>query len=749
LTLKIYNSSSTSFFLHYYLSINQLDICLYYIVNISTCTYSLWLSYINKKCVFFITKVNFLEFVIFTKSVSMNLSKVDIIKTWFRSKTYQEIQVFLKFINFYQRFIHYYSQIAESLTELLRDSVKDVKMSSFIWSSEAKQAFNQLRDVFIRTSILRHFDSEWYIHIEIDTFNYAVASILSQSDAENQWHLIAFWFRMMIDVERNYETYNQKLLFIVAMFKHWWHYVKDSYHTVEVLTDHNNLKNFMNVQKLNERQVRWIMRLLICNFEIAHRSEKTNLINVLSRWFDYKNENISANYLLLTLQRKLTRIESLNSFIFVVIRELYCIWVINDVEKTFVHSISMNRYSAEHVESRLQDETYWWTQVINNVEKMFIHSVSERRYSAKHVESRLQDEIYCTWMINEVEKMSVHNVSENTSMYSAMHVKSMLLRVMILTVREMHLDEVHFSRSRISQFESTTSRSTNVEMSTHKDRNVAEKQLNSVAETVNCKQLISHAIVRVLTIHETIYNFNSKFIVKLIKILQQEDEFAVRLKADETTSIWKSDIKAWTLNSQEIIEYNESLYVSEDLSIREELLKHHHDDLLAKHFDVNKISELLNCKYYWKSMIKNLKEYINTCDICQRVKMKRHLSYDELRSLSRLTDSWKEITMKFITDLLSSKWKEVVYDSILVIVDCYIKMTRYLFTKKTLTVIKLAKLFFEKIVLRYEILNDIIINKNSLFINAFWSKICYYVKMKRQLSIIFHSQTDNQTEWQN
>ncbi len=124
-------------------------------------------------------------------------------------------------------------------------------MSSFIWLSEAKQTFNQLRDVFMKASILRHFDSEQHIHIEIDAFNYAVASILSQSDDENQWHLIAFWFRMMIDVERNYETYDQKLLIIVAMFKHWWYYVKDSYHTVKVLTDHNNLKNFMNVWKLN------------------------------------------------------------------------------------------------------------------------------------------------------------------------------------------------------------------------------------------------------------------------------------------------------------------------------------------------------------------------------------------------------------------------------------------------------------------------------------------------------------------
>jgi len=119
--------------------------------------------------------------------------------------------------------------------------------------NEAKQAFNQLHDVFMRASILRHFDSEQHIHIKIDTFNYAVMNILSQSDDEDQWHSIAFWFRIMINVERNYETYDQKLLVIVAMFKHWWYYVKDSYHTVKVLTDYNNRKNFMNVQKLNER----------------------------------------------------------------------------------------------------------------------------------------------------------------------------------------------------------------------------------------------------------------------------------------------------------------------------------------------------------------------------------------------------------------------------------------------------------------------------------------------------------------
>ena len=167
-----------------------------------------------------------------------------------------------------------------------------------------------------------------------------------------------------------------------------------------------------------------------------------------------------------------------------------------------------------------------------------------------------------------------------------------------------------------------------------------------------------------------------------------------------------------------MIKYNKSLYVSENLSVREKLLKRHYNNSLVKHFDADKISELLNYKYYWKSIIKDIKEYVDTCNIYQIMKMKHYLSYDELKSLSWFTDFWKKITMNFITNLSFSKWKEVVYDLIFMIVNHYIKMMHYLSMKKTLTVVKLAELFFKKIALRYEILSDIIIDKDSLFISC-------------------------------
>jgi len=133
--------------------------------------------------------------------------------------------------------------------------------------------------------------------------------------------------------------------------------------------------------------------------------------------------------------------------------------------------------------------------------------------------------------------MSVHNVNENINTCSAMHVRSMLLKVIILAVQETYLNEVHFLRNKILQFEFENLKKHDDETLIHKNHNIIKKQLNFVAKTVDCKQLILHAIIRVLIIHEMIYNFNSKFIVKLIKILQQENEFTVKLKADEMMNI--------------------------------------------------------------------------------------------------------------------------------------------------------------------------------------------------------------------
>ena len=55
--------------------------------------------------------------------------------------------------------------------------------------------------------------------------------------------------------------------------------------------------------------------------------------------------------------------------------------------------------------------------------------------------------------------------------------------------------------------------------------NIAEEQLNPVAETVDCKQLVLHVMVRELTIHKTALNASSEGLIDLIQTLQSQDPF--------------------------------------------------------------------------------------------------------------------------------------------------------------------------------------------------------------------------------
>ena len=113
--------------------------------------------------------------------------------------------------------------------------------------------FTLLCEVFTNAPILVHFDPALKIKIETDASNFALTDIISQLLVNEEWHSVAFWSRKMTPSESRYETHNQKLLVIVMMFKHWCHYLKGSYQIIEILTDHNNLQEFMKVKELNER----------------------------------------------------------------------------------------------------------------------------------------------------------------------------------------------------------------------------------------------------------------------------------------------------------------------------------------------------------------------------------------------------------------------------------------------------------------------------------------------------------------
>jgi hypothetical protein len=76
-------------------------------------------------------------------------------------------------------------------------------------------------------------------------------------------------------------------------------------------------------------------------------------------------------------------------------------------------------------------------------------------------------------------------------------------------------------------------------------------------------------------------------------------------------------------------------------------------------------------------------------------------------------------------------------------------MTFYISVTKKITVVELTEIIFDHVMLKYDVSKDVVSNKEFVFTSAYWTNVCYHMKIKRRLNIVFHSQTNEQIERQN
>ena len=158
-----------------------------------------------KKCQFYQDEIRFLDYVLSTQGVWIEDERIEAVKSWPEPKSIWDIQVFIRFANFYRRFIQGFSKIAVSLTSMLKTSsaastlsqksmivnneTSNKKLSKFknpaFLIANTRQAFIQLRQAFIEAPILSHYNPERHIQIEMDAFGYAISGILSQLTSDS------------------------------------------------------------------------------------------------------------------------------------------------------------------------------------------------------------------------------------------------------------------------------------------------------------------------------------------------------------------------------------------------------------------------------------------------------------------------------------------------------------------------------------------------------------------------------------
>ena len=155
------------------------------------------------KCEFHKESVEYLGFIISIDSLRMAQDKVQIILDWPEPRRVKDVQSFLRFCNFYQRFIFGYSDIVIPLIHLTR--------KNFPWKFNKKccMAFDQLKEEFTCTPILTKWLPDSKMIVETDASDYPLAAIISSWTPDSKIHPIAFHSHSFNSAELNYDTHDK------------------------------------------------------------------------------------------------------------------------------------------------------------------------------------------------------------------------------------------------------------------------------------------------------------------------------------------------------------------------------------------------------------------------------------------------------------------------------------------------------------------------------------------------------------
>ncbi len=217
-----------------------------------------------EKCKFEQKEVEYLGLVISKDHVTMDPMKVHRVMEWPTPMKVKEVQSFVSFVNFYQKFIHNFSDITCPLYALTH------KTQQWVWGL-AKQVFDALKKAITSTPILTFPSQSSHFHLKCDTSNFATGAVLSQAQADRMHQPVTFMSKGFSDVERNYQIHNKEMLAIMHALDEWCHFLEGTMEKFEILTDHWNLAYFCNAQKLNHQQACWSLFLSCFDFSLCHQ----------------------------------------------------------------------------------------------------------------------------------------------------------------------------------------------------------------------------------------------------------------------------------------------------------------------------------------------------------------------------------------------------------------------------------------------------------------------------------------------
>ena len=184
------------------------------------------------------------------------------------------------------------------------------------------------------------------------------------------------------------------------------------------------------------------------------------------------------------------------------------------------------------------------------------------------------------------------------------------------------------------------------------------------------------------------------------------------------------------------------LYIPGYNDVKMKIIQEFHDHK-AGHFGFRKTLHKVTQSYFWDKMANSIKEFIRTCDICQRIKTPRMKTLGLLQPIPPPPTKFHTYSLDFIGPFQPTKRG---HTGILVIVDMLTKGVTIAPIKMTDSAKEIAWVFYLKIITHFGCPQKIISDRDPRFTGKFWQELFHLIGTKLSFSTAYHPQSDGQTE---
>lgn len=185
------------------------------------------------------------------------------------------------------------------------------------------------------------------------------------------------------------------------------------------------------------------------------------------------------------------------------------------------------------------------------------------------------------------------------------------------------------------------------------------------------------------------------------------------------------------------------LYIPNVDDLRKRVLHTAHDLPSAGHQGIKRTLEVLQRDYFWPKMRRDVQDYVQTCETCQKIKPDNRPVQGLLQPLPIPNRPWVDISMDLITRLPRTRSGKT---AILVVIDRYSKMAHFIPTTNQINAERLASLLWVHVVKYHGIPRTIVSDRDPRFTSAIWRNLMKGWGSELRMSTSYHPQTDGQTE---